>query len=221
MAGPRPFDREQVVGRALELFWRQGFEATSVDDLVSSTGVARPSLYSAFGDKRRLYQEALETYCRREDARLATVLGGDGPVLPRLRGLIEAIIETTATEGAHSGCFVVSVGVECADAQLCELVEDQYRRMVEHFTEALVRARDSGELSPSQEPRALARLLVLVISGVRAASRAGVEPELVQDGARAALAALGGLGSKSAERALSPDVERAPDALDSPTVGAH
>ena len=192
MGRPRQFDREQVVDRALELFSRHGFEATSIDDLVTSTGLGRQSLYNTFGDKRRLYREALRTYCQREDTRLSYVLDGDGPVLPRLRGVIEAIIETAVNDDAGQGCFAVNAGVECADDQASRVVEEQYGRMAERFTDALMRARARGELAAGQDPRALARLLVLVVSGVRATRRAGVEPELVRDGARAALAALDG-----------------------------
>ncbi len=62
MARPREFDRDQVVDRAVEVFWRQGFEATSIQDLVEATGLNRGSLYNTFGDKAGLFEAALERY---------------------------------------------------------------------------------------------------------------------------------------------------------------
>ncbi len=192
MARPRQFERETVVERSLDVFWQQGFEATSVDDLVTATGLGRQSLYNAFGDKRQLYREALQTYCSRENDRLADVLDGDGPILPRLRGVVEAITEATISDDEARGCFAVNAGVEAADEPARELVERQYAVTTERFTDALTRAQALGELAPGQDPGAIARLLVLVISGVRATGRAGLDPESLRAGAGVALALLAG-----------------------------
>src|ERR1700723_1424995 len=90
---PRAFDRDAALHRAMELFWRQGYESTSISDLTSAMGITAPSLYAAFGDKERLYLEAVELY--------KSDLGNSGRILDgeaTARGAIERLLEASAIE---------------------------------------------------------------------------------------------------------------------------
>ena len=84
---PREFDEQQALARARDLFWSQGYEATSVQDLVDALAVQRGSLYAAFGDKRSLYLKAVSLYARENRAQLEAALQ-TGPVLPALRRML-------------------------------------------------------------------------------------------------------------------------------------
>src|SRR6478736_7773971 len=77
---PRQYDPEQALAKAAEAFWKHGYAATSLDDLVAATGMNRPSLYAAFGDKRDLYLKTLEYY-RDESRALAREVLADNPPL--------------------------------------------------------------------------------------------------------------------------------------------
>src|SRR5580693_289284 len=88
MPRPRGFDSEHVVDRAMELFWTQGYEATSVSDLTAELGVHPGSLYRTFGDKHALFLRALARYRDSQARALAPVLLAGGPVLPRIRAVL-------------------------------------------------------------------------------------------------------------------------------------
>src|ERR1700721_1534336 len=108
---PRAFDRDAALHRAIELFWRQGYESTSISDLTSARGITAPSLYAAFGDKERLYLEAVELY--------KSDLGNSGRILAAettARGAIERLlaasaIELTNTKDHPPGCMVVASAI--------------------------------------------------------------------------------------------------------------
>ncbi len=154
MARPRSFDREAALEQALTAFWERGFEQTSINDLTAAMGIAPPSLYAAFGDKRRLFEEAVAHY-------------QEGPGMIVQRGLEEATarasIERMLHEAAHEyardgrprGCLIVS------EPSLGEL------RAV---SRAAIRARlqagaDAGELPPGTDLDALAGYVGVVIGG--------------------------------------------------------
>src|SRR6266704_1320250 len=81
---PRAYEPEIALARALDVFWKDGFAATSLDDLSAATGMNRPSLYGAFGDKRELYKKSYERYRNRARVRMGEVFAADMPLRPRL-----------------------------------------------------------------------------------------------------------------------------------------
>src|SRR3954453_23402261 len=106
MARTKEFDREAALELALNLFWKQGYEATSIGQLVDATGVQRQSLYDTFTDKHGLYVAALDLYAQRISASLRETLSGRGSPLTRLRRVFRSV----ASEG--KGCMLVNSAVE-------------------------------------------------------------------------------------------------------------
>jgi AcrR family transcriptional regulator len=169
---PRGFDPEQALKAAGERFRTQGFAATTLDDLVAATGLARPSLYAAFGDKRALYLAALE----RVSARLERTFDRlEAAQLPK-GALLEAIFANTIDgyltgERAPSGCIVVSTAAAEAvsDAQiraaLLAFLTMQDERMTALFEKAWI-----------ARPRAAARLVMSVLHSLSVRARAGMPP---------------------------------------------
>ena len=90
MARPRTFDRDEVLDRAVQLFWTQGYERTSVQDLVDSMGIQRGSLYAAFGDKKHLFLEALDRYEQTFRGEMERLLDGPGRAHDGIRAVFEA-----------------------------------------------------------------------------------------------------------------------------------
>lgn len=168
MSRTKDFDPDAALVAAMELFWRKGYEATSVRDLVDHLGVARASLYSTFGSKHDLYLRALDHYTRSADGTLGW-LTEPGPVLPALRSGFRALAEDYAHAAEHNGCLVTNTTVELvpADASCTQRVTAVYDQMERDLTIALLRARAAGELPPSADPRALARFLVTFLQGVK------------------------------------------------------
>lgn len=103
---PRGFAQEEVLEKALQVFWEHGFEATSLDDLSAATGLNRPSLYSTFGDKESLYLTALASWTQRMRAGLSQALNPNVPVVQALRDFYQVALSLYLS-GPARGCMAV------------------------------------------------------------------------------------------------------------------
>ena len=186
---PRAYDPDVALAQAMATFWDAGYAGTSLDDLSAATGMNRPSLYAAFGDKRALYLKALERYRAWSRAALKETLALDQPLRQTLRQVYAKTLAVylSGEEGAR-GCFTIgtaateAVGSPEVRAFLAETV-----RGLDDAFEARIRfARDRGELKADTDPAALASLASAVMHTLAIRSRAG-EP-------RAALEAVAEAG---------------------------
>jgi TetR/AcrR family transcriptional repressor of nem operon len=191
MARTKEFDPDAALQRALELFWERGYEATSMADLVARLGVARASIYATFGGKHELYLKALERYLETTDPNIVTALSQPGPVLPTLRALVRSYAEQSASEDRR-GCMVVNAAVELAphDAAAARFVESSWSHLETALTSALVRAQAQGELADAKDPRAIARLLLVLLQGMRVLGRTSGGGARLRDAAAQALTLL-------------------------------
>ncbi|MFG2616776.1 TetR/AcrR family transcriptional regulator [Streptomyces sp. NPDC048507] len=193
MARTKEFDPDAVLQSALELFWRRGYEATSIADLVEHLGIGRASIYATFGSKHELYLRALDRYAESGDPLLLDDLSRPGPALPGVRALVRRFAaEAASPADRRDGCFVTNTAAELAsrDPAAARRVETSWDRLETLLHAALVRARAQGELPAGRDPRALARLLLVVLQGVRVVGKASDDPARVRDAAEQALALL-------------------------------
>jgi TetR/AcrR family transcriptional repressor of nem operon len=174
MARPRKFDEAQVVRAAANLFWRNGYQATSTRDLSEHTGLGPSSLYQFFGDKHGLYLRALRDYYETSMARQAVILSGPGSALARLRELLMMVVELDVSPAGRPGCFAINAAIELAPTD--PEVEEQVRK---HFAATETAIRDviaagqiSGEIDPTREADAVARHVLAVYYGLRVLGRA-------------------------------------------------
>ncbi|MEV4756275.1 helix-turn-helix domain-containing protein [Micromonospora sp. NPDC049559] len=169
MARTKEFDPDVALRAALELFWERGYEATSMADLVERLGVARASLYATFGGKRDLYLRALDRYVETVDPQLLRELSRPGPVLPAVRSLLERYAREAAAPQGRRGCFLVNASVELAahDPQAGRRVVASWDHLETALTGALLRAQAQGELDRRRDARGLARLLLVLLQGIR------------------------------------------------------
>lgn len=182
MPRPRTFDREEVLDRALDTFWYQGYEATSMQDLVDAMDISRASLYNAFGSKHDLFLEVLQHY---EKQRLSQTLGTLHEV-DSVKAAIRAIFEQTADEAAcadRRGCLLTNTATElCArDAECAEQVQRNFARLEAAFEEALQRGQSSGELSDTLDLQALARFFTTSLQGLRVMAKTQPDRVALQD----------------------------------------
>ena len=113
MARPREFDPDEVLERATRVFWAKGFENASLDDLCEATGLNRSSLYSAFGDKRKLYLSALARYEDGSAARITAALE-DRPIRDGLKAFLASLIDSIVAGPGRRGCFIGNCATEMA-----------------------------------------------------------------------------------------------------------
>ncbi|MEU9031667.1 TetR family transcriptional regulator [Streptomyces sp. NPDC048383] len=193
MARTKEFDPETALQAALELFWRRGYEATSMADLVEHLGIGRASIYATFGNKHELYLKALDRYNENRDATLLGELSQPGPALPAVRTLVRRFAaEANADDRRLKGCFVTNAAAELGahDAAAARRVESSWDHVETLLHSALVRARAQGELPEDRDPRALARMLLVLMQGLRVVGKASSDPGRVRDAAEQALGLL-------------------------------
>ncbi len=184
MARPKEFDPQTALVAAMELFRRQGYEATSVQDLVDALGINRSSMYAAYGSKHDLYLKALDLYCTVEGDRARQDLTepGTGPALPVLRSFLLSYVESALTDPLRGGCMVTHGVLERlpGDEQAGERLSGALGSLEESLAHLLLRARTTGELAPGIDVRSTARLLVTLTQGLRVMERAAGRDYLTQ-----------------------------------------
>ncbi|MFE9859751.1 TetR/AcrR family transcriptional regulator [Streptomyces sp. NPDC005780] len=193
MARTKEFDPDAALQSALELFWRRGYEATSVADLVEHLGIGRASIYATFGGKNELYLKAMDRYAEMRDPLLLAELSQPGPALPAVRAVVRRFAaEAASPKGRLNGCFVTNTAAELAphDPAAARRVEISWERLEAPLHSALVRAQAQSELPGDRDPRALARMLLVLLQGIRVVGKASDDPARVRDAAEQALTLL-------------------------------
>lgn len=192
MARPRQFDPEEVLDRAIQLFWRKGYDGTSVQEIVDQTGVNRFSLYNAFGDKRALFLAACERYRRLVVTKRLETMERSQAGLAAIRAFFSGLVELLASERGWRGCLMTNSTVEVAphDGEAAQQSRAYLERMNAAFYAALVRARARGEVAARQSLQDYARYLTTAVQGLAVVAKVSREPRDLQGIVRAVLGAL-------------------------------
>lgn len=187
---PRGFDRDQALEAALLEFWRHGYEATSIATLTKAMGINPPSLYAAFGDKRRLFTAAVQRYARTHGDYGTRALGQ-----PTARGVVETMLRLAAaeyTEAGHPpGCLVIDGATNTSEASVD--VAEELRGYREGTKQAIAERIgadvEAGTLPPETDAAGLATFYATVIQGMSTQARDGASEADLQRVADVALAA--------------------------------
>jgi TetR/AcrR family transcriptional regulator, copper-responsive repressor len=171
---PRSFDRDQALERAMHVFWRQGYEATSVSDLTGAMGINPPSLYAAFGDKERLYLEALGRYQQRRVEAMAQWFEEEPTAKAAVRRLLTEAASELARAGAPRGSMLVLSAIQCSAASLQAKVAERRAGVRAILKARIDRGRRDGELSRGTDTDALVDFYSAVFQGMSLQARAGV-----------------------------------------------
>jgi AcrR family transcriptional regulator len=186
---PRSFDREAALGRAMQVFWRQGYEATSVSDLTRAMRINPPSLYAAFGDKEQLYLEAMQRY---EQGRRETVTRLFDSAPTAKQAVEQLLIEAAngmAQSGSPRGCMLVLASVSCTEASVQSELAGQRAAMKSILKARLARGVREGELPRGTDIAALADFYSTVFKGMALQARDGASRRSLLASAEAAMRA--------------------------------
>ena len=175
---PREFDADEVLDRALEVFWRKGYEGASLSELTEAMGINRPSLYAAFGNKEELFRKALDRYADGPAAYTREALSA-----PTARGVLERLLHGAAEALTHPdyppGCLGVHGALSCGEA--AESIRDELcRRRAAYevsLRQRLERARTEGDLATDVACADLARLVMTVMQGMAVQAAGGASRE--------------------------------------------
>jgi TetR/AcrR family transcriptional repressor of nem operon len=197
MARPREFDEAAALDAAIQCFWSRGYEATSVRDLADAMGIAGPSLYNTFGDKRTLYRQSLEHYVERGFC--DRVRRFESELAPRaaIGAFFDEIIELSLADDQRKGCLIVNSALELAphDPEFQVALANVLRDMEAFFHRCVKAGQHTGAISASLPADDLARMLLGLLMGLRVLARSRPEPELLRGLVRPALALLDDTGS--------------------------
>ena len=186
---PRAYEPEVALGRALDLFRKDGFAATSLDELSAATGMNRPSLYAAFGDKRELYIKSYARYRADARAAMADIFRTDAPIRKRLARIFAVALDIylSGDEGPR-GCFTVMTAASeaVADPEIRAMVLEGFAELDRAFASCFRLAIENGELPKTSDAKILAHLASAIIHTLAIRARARVprkELEAIVQGA--------------------------------------
>lgn len=175
---PLSFDRDVALGQAMLLFWQHGYEATSLKDLTSALGVRPSSIYSAFGDKKGLFLEAVDHYLS-GPVTSETIIADAATARDAARALLRAAAAGFTGTDTPKGCLLASSAISCSDAA-AEVKEELAvrRRAIESLLRRrIVHAIRSGEVPAESDAEALAAHTMAVIQGMSTLARDGAKRE--------------------------------------------
>lgn len=192
MGRPREFDEDQALAAALEKFWERGYEATTVADLGACMGLQKGSLYGAFGDKRRLYLSALARYQDRGLEELARALAAEPSPRKALQSFFAGVVERASSKHGPRGCLCVNTAVELGphDEDVARGLRRHGERTEALFQQLVERGQAQREFAARLEPRAAARFLATLLSGLGVLAKTRPGRARLEDAVRVGLGAL-------------------------------
>ncbi|WP_203976507.1 TetR/AcrR family transcriptional regulator [Planotetraspora silvatica] len=175
---PRGFDADAALDRALEVFWRQGYEGASLSDLTEAMGINKTSMYAAFGNKRELFGKALARYAEVDMAYARQALAA-----PTARGVAETFLRENAkavtTPDRPPGCLSIQGGLSCGpdNAEVTATLALARKGGELAMRDRFRRAIEDGDLGPENDPDDLARYIMAVSEGLAVHASAGATRE--------------------------------------------
>lgn len=175
---PRGFDVDLALEQALAVFWRNGYEGTSLSDLTEAMGIKKPSLYAAFGNKEQLFFKAIDLYENRPDSQFNIAFQHEG-ISDVIRGLLVGAAAEFTDCSHPQGCALMNSTFSCSEAtesikQMVLERKSQYKqRLIDRFTEA----KSKGELTDCCDPTALASLMTVLFQGLSMQASEGADAE--------------------------------------------
>lgn len=173
---PRAYDPETALRQAAATFWKAGYAGTSLDDIAAATGMNRPSLNAAFGDKHAIYIKALSAYWDFKFASIRKAFGSGGTLAESLIKVYDAALSIYFTDdGPALGCFVVGTAVTEAplDEEIRTMTAEGFRKLDSDFEARFKLALDAGELNKDADPKTLAMLATATMHSMAIRDRSG------------------------------------------------
>ena len=172
---PRKYDPSVALGKATQLFWAQGFSATSLDELATATEMNRPSIYNAFGDKEMLYRKSLEQFTQQLKAQVETVLFGEETLSKALLSFFYGALDVYFAAEPALGCFVMCTAP--AEAVAHPEVRNDLRSLIADLDRALAKrfqmAQAAGEWPRDADAPAAARMTQATLHSLAIRARSG------------------------------------------------
>ena len=182
MSGVKQFDRAEVLEKAMDVFWRQGYEATSIQDLLDATGIGRGSLYSTFGNKEQLFLTVWEFYTDKIQAELSECLNNSNPC-QAIEEMFAAIVKRMSDPIYPRGCLHTNTTIECPGRSpyIERKIAESLGQIESGIYQVLLRGQAANLIAPGRDIRASARFLVAVAQGIAVMNKVYSDPSVIRD----------------------------------------
>jgi TetR/AcrR family transcriptional repressor of nem operon len=184
------FETGDALDAAMQLFWRKGYAATSLRDLLDGMGIGYGSFYNAFGDKHALFLASLDRFRELRTSWIDEVLEDSG--LGGIEEVFRRTVDGLVGFEPRRGCLLANTAVELGphDAEVAAKISRYVRHTEAVFERAVIRAQEAGEIPADRDPRAMACFLVNTLHGLRVLARVGTDRAVLEDAVRVALDVL-------------------------------
>jgi TetR/AcrR family transcriptional regulator, transcriptional repressor for nem operon len=192
MPRTKSFDQEEILDKATNLFWQQGYSFTPPQDILDTTGLSRSSLYDTYGDKHSLFLQCLRRYRETETEVLIGYLDGSEDSAAAIRKVFHSAWGHTVKQRQQKGCLMVNSLNELAprDPEVAAIIRENRRAMEDAFYRAIRRGQQQGLIIRSHQPRAFARYLVNSLWGLTNQIKLGIDRRTADDIVKITLSVL-------------------------------
>jgi TetR/AcrR family transcriptional repressor of nem operon len=192
MPRTKSFDQEQILDKATNLFWQQGYNGTPPQDILDTTGLSRSSLYDTFGDKHSLFLQCLQRYRDTETEFIINYLDGSENTAAAIRNIFHGAWAHTAKQRRQKGCLMVNSLNELGphDPEVASIVQENRKAIEDAFHRAIRRGQQQSLISTSHQPRAFARYLINCLWGLTVQIKLGIDKRTADDIAKITLSVL-------------------------------
>jgi AcrR family transcriptional regulator len=197
---PREFDRAEALQRAMELFWAQGYEGTTLADLQKAMGdITAPSFYAAFGSKEALFREAVELYKKTQGAPVVEALAEGPTSRSSIEGMLWAAAESVSGQGKPRGCLMVLGAMNCMPANkgVEDFMRDQRALREKFIRQRLQRGVAEGDVPAATDLHALTSFYTSVVDGMAIRAKDGASRKSLGAIVDCAMAAWDPLAARS------------------------
>lgn len=192
MARSKVFDEDLILEKAMNLFWKKGYNATSAQDLVDHLGISRSSLYDTYGDKHSLFVKALKQYRKERIDPVINDANKTEDIEAYIRNIFQAAIKEALGEEHSKGCFMVNSAVELApvDDEVKAIANAIMQDVENTITNAIKKGQEQGLFTTTHSARSLARFIFNSLNGLRVTIKFDANKKMLDDIVNVCLAAL-------------------------------
>jgi TetR/AcrR family transcriptional regulator, transcriptional repressor for nem operon len=183
MARTKDFDEDEILDKALAIFWHKGYNGVSMQELVDGLGISRSSLYDTFTDKYSLFIKSLQRYRQKTASQVIQMINQAASPKAALKELFQSTVNEAIADKKQRGCFMANCAIENSphDKAIAKMVHENMQDLEDAFCLAISKGQEMGELTSRQNPRALARFFINSIHGIHIATKSGADKATFDD----------------------------------------
>lgn len=188
-ARTKSFEQAEILDKAIEIFRKNGYNATSMQDLVDNLGLNRSSIYDTFGNKKNLYFQALNLYKKNQNEYLMDLISNSESLIEAVQHLFQIIIDDTCSDNSKQGCFILNSCMEMANADddIAKVIDNNFIELHKTMSKRIEKAIANNEIKIDTDANALSLFIFNTTNGLRVMQKAGMTAEAMQEVVRVAM----------------------------------